>query len=77
MKKLSYLWVVVVNEDKEEDEANEATNEGEEAKEESLARPDAVCLGVVGHLPRGHANVVVLLAPVPVGKSVGKVIFCR
>ena len=56
---------MVVDEDEEEDEADESADEGEEAEEESLGGAHAVRLGVVRDLPRGHAHVVVLLAPVP------------
>ena len=65
----SHLRVVVVDEDEEEDEADESADEGEEAEEEPLGGAHAVRLGVVRDLPRGHAHVVVLLAPVPEGDN--------
>ena len=62
---LLYLAVVVVNEHKEQNETDEPADESEETEEESLRGADAIRLGVVGHFARGHANVIILLAPVP------------
>ena len=61
----SHLRVVVVDEDKEEDETDESADEGEQPEEETLRGAHAVRLGVVRDLAGGHAHVVVLLAPEP------------
>ena len=55
----------MVNEHEEEYETDEPADESEETEEESLRGADAIRLGVVGHFARGHANVIILLAPVP------------
>ena len=62
-------------EHEEEHEADEPADEGDESKEESFGGTDAVGLGVVDHLAGGHADVVVLLAPVPDKKEIGFSIF--
>ena len=60
-----YLFIVVVNEDKEEYETDETTNECQKSEEKPFAGANAIRFGVVSHLAAGHADMVILLAPVP------------
>ena len=65
------LLVVVIDEHKEEDEADEAGDEGQQAEEEALRGPDAVRLGVGRHLATRHAHPVVVLTVISKNLSLG------
>ena len=57
---------MVVDKNKEQDETDKSADECQQPEKQALRGPDAVSLGVVGHLAGGNAYVVVLLAPEPV-----------
>ena len=60
-RQMGHVSLVVVDEDKEENETDEGRDEDEETKEKSLAGADTVDPGVGDHFPRGDAQPVKLV----------------
>ncbi len=51
----------MINQHEEQDEADQSEHKGQEAKEETFARANAIRLGISRHLAAGHAHPVVVL----------------
>ena len=72
-RQMGHVSLVVVDEDKEENETDEGRDEDKETKEKSLAGSDTVDPGVGHHLPGGDWQAVQLIvAPEPTKLTVRK-----